>query len=100
MELDGRTTVVGVIGWPVEHSLSPPMHNAAFAALGMNWVYVPYAVRPDCLGEAIGGIRALGIRGMNVTIPHKTAASARLDELAPQATALGAVNTIDRKSVV
>jgi shikimate dehydrogenase len=94
-ELDGTTTVVGVMGWPVAHSLSPPMHNAAFAALGMNWVYVPCPVQPERIAEALAGIRALGIGGMNVTIPHKAAVAKLVDELSPEARALEAVNTID-----
>ncbi len=71
VEVDGATQMVGVIGWPVQHSLSPPMHNAAFRALGLNWIYVAFEVRPNNVGAAITGMRALGIRGLNVTIPHK-----------------------------
>ena len=93
--MDGKTTVTGVFGWPVEHSLSPPMHNAAFATLGLNWVYVPFAVRPEELGAAIAGVRALGVRGINVTIPHKGAVIEFLDELDETAAALQAANTID-----
>ncbi len=93
--MDGNTTVTGIFGWPVEHSLSPPMHNTAFATLGLNWVYVPFAVRPEELDAAIAGVRALGIRGVNVTIPHKGAVIEFLDELDETATALQAANTID-----
>jgi len=74
-ELDGTTRVVGVFGWPVGHSLSPPMHNAAFAELGLNWVYVPFEVRPDDLAKAVSGVGALGLAGVNVTIPHKGGAA-------------------------
>ncbi len=93
--LNGQTTVTGVFGWPVKHSLSPPMHNAAFAALGLNWAYIPFPVRPEELGTAIAGVRALGMRGVNVTIPHKGAVIEFLDELDQTAATLQAANTID-----
>ncbi len=92
--IDGHTHVVGIIGWPVEHSLSPVMHNAAFAARRMNWIYVPLPVAPDDVKEAVAGVRALGLRGVNVTIPHKQAVMPLLDTLTPEAQAIGAVNTI------
>lgn len=93
--ISGATTVTGVFGWPVRHTLSPPMHNAAFAALGLNWAYVPFGVHPDALATAIAGIDALGIRGVNVTIPHKAAVVEYLDKLDPMAEMLEAVNTVD-----
>ncbi|HEY3379922.1 MAG TPA: shikimate dehydrogenase [Armatimonadota bacterium] len=92
--ITGTTTVVGVFGHPVEHSLSPAMHNAAFAAQGLDWVYVPFAVRPDALEAALAGAVALNMRGMNVTIPHKQAVLPLLDRLTPDAEAIGSVNTI------
>lgn len=92
--LTGEAAVVGVIGWPVAHSLSPLMHNRAFAHLDMNWVYVPFAVRPENLEAAVAGLRALSVRGFNVTIPHKTAIIPFLDQLTPAAAAIGAVNTV------
>ncbi len=92
--LNGETRIVGVIGWPVRHSLSPPMHNAAFAALGLNWAYVPFAVRPEYVGAAMEAIRALDLAGLNVTIPHKPAVLPFLDELGPEVQALQAANTI------
>lgn len=94
MRIDGRTQLVGVIGWPVEHSLSPAMHNAAFAALGLNWCYVPLAVAPGQVEVALCGLAALGFRGVNVTVPHKQSVLAVLDSIAPDAAAIGAVNTI------
>lgn len=94
VQITGRTTVVGVMGYPVAHSLSPPMHNAAFAALGLDWVYVPFAVAPADVPAAISGLAALGVRGVNVTIPHKHAVIATLDHVTPAARALGSVNTI------
>lgn len=85
---------VGVIGWPVGHSLSPAMHNAAIEALGLNWHYLALPVAPGLVDDALRGVRALGFRGVNVTVPHKTAAMASLDTIAPEAAALGAVNTV------
>ncbi|MBM4464912.1 MAG: shikimate dehydrogenase [Chloroflexi bacterium] len=90
----GETKLVGLIGWPVEHSLSPAMHNSAFAALNLNWCYLPLPVPPERLGEAVAGLRALSFVGANVTVPHKEAVMCYLDEVTPQAQAIGAVNTI------
>jgi len=90
----GHTTLVGVIGWPVKHSLSPTMHNAAFAELGLDWAYVPLPVYPDHIGEALRGLRALGFAGANVTVPHKQAVLAHLNEVSHAAQVIGAVNTI------
>jgi shikimate dehydrogenase len=92
--LTGHTTLVGIIGWPVKHSLSPAMHNAAFAELGLDWVYVPLPVYPDHVGEAVRGLQALGFAGANVTVPHKQAVLAHLDEVSRAAQVIGAVNTI------
>lgn len=93
-ELNGETRVVGVIGWPVRHSLSPAMQNAAIAQLGLNWIYVPFEVSPTRLPEAIEGMRALGIVGLNVTVPHKEGVADLVDELGETARALGAANTV------
>ncbi len=92
--VDGRTRLVGLMGWPVEHSFSPRMHNAAFAALGLNWQYVPLPVPPGTLTEAMRGLVALGFRGANVTVPHKRAVLSALTDLDPDAEAVGAVNTL------
>ncbi|MCX7671385.1 MAG: shikimate dehydrogenase [Anaerolineae bacterium] len=92
--ISGATRLVGVLGWPVEHSLSPAMHNAAFAALGLDWVYVPLAVPPERLADAVRGLRALGFVGSNVTLPHKPALAPLMDELTPVAAAIGSVNTV------
>ncbi|HEY8347601.1 MAG TPA: shikimate dehydrogenase [Symbiobacteriaceae bacterium] len=89
-----QPVLLGVIGWPVGHSLSPVMHNAAFRAEGMDCHYVAFAVPPADLAAALAGIRALGIHGVNVTIPHKEAVIPLLDEVAPSARQMGAVNTI------
>jgi shikimate dehydrogenase len=92
--IDGHTQLVGLIGWPVEHSLSPAMHNAAFDALGLNWRYVPLLVPPGQVKIAVRGLAALGFRGANVTVPHKQAVMDALDSIAPDARELGAVNTL------
>jgi shikimate dehydrogenase len=88
------TATYGILGWPVEHSRSPAMHNAAFRAKGIDAVYVRFPVHPDHVGEAVRGLKALGIRGANVTVPHKEAVIPFLDELSRDARAMGAVNTI------
>jgi shikimate dehydrogenase len=92
--IDSKTTLVGLIGWPVEHSLSPVMHNAAFDALGLNWRYVPLPVRPGQIEAAVHGLAALGFRGANVTVPHKQAVMPLLNAVGANAKGLGAVNTI------
>src|SRR5258708_18176760 len=69
--IDGQTQIVGVIGWPTAHSLSPPMNNAAFSYMGLNWRYVPLPVRREHLPDAIHRLAALGFRGITVTLPHK-----------------------------
>jgi len=92
-----RRKVFGIIGCPVAHSLSPLMHNAAAAELGIPAVYVQFEVQPADLKKAIAGIRALGIAGINVTVPHKEKVVPLLDRLDEQAELTGAVNTITRK---
>lgn len=94
MHIDGKTQLIGLIGHPVEHSLSPAMHNAAAAALGLNWVYVPLPVPPDQLAAALRGLPALGYRGVNVTVPYKEATLPLLSAVYPVAQVIGAVNTI------
>ena len=92
--ISGKTRVCGVIGDPIEHTMSPVMHNAAFKKLGLDYIYLPFRVKKEDLGRAIVGVRALGIRGLNVTIPHKVAVMSLLDELDPLAKRIGAVNTV------
>ena len=94
MTITGKTTVTGIIGAPVAHSLSPVMHNAAFHGLGLDWVYVPFPVPPARLGAAVAGLAAAGIAGFNVTIPHKVAIIPFLDAIDPDAELIGAVNTV------
>jgi shikimate dehydrogenase len=85
---------VGLIGWPVEHSLSPAMHNAAFNAMGLGWRYELLAVPPGQLGSALADLNAGDYGGANVTVPHKSAVMAYLDEIDAVARSIGAVNTI------
>jgi shikimate dehydrogenase len=94
--ITGRTALYGVLGHPVAHSRSPEMQNAAFAAAGLDAVYVALAVAPDRLAEAIGGAAALGFQGLNVTIPHKQAAAALCATVDAVADDVGAVNTLRR----
>ena len=92
--ITGSTRIVGVIGWPVEHSLSPAIHNAAFEALEMDWVYLPLAVPHGQVAAALAGLPALGFSGANVTMPHKTECAELIGDLSEDARALRAVNTI------
>ena len=92
--ITGRTRVAAVIGHPVEHSLSPAMHNAGFASLGVDWVYVAFDVAPGGAVAALAGMRALGIAGLSVTMPHKEDVAAAVDVLDPAAAALRSVNTV------
>ncbi len=97
MKPDTQTRLVGVIGWPIEHSLSPAMQNAALREMGLNWLYLAFAVEPERVGQAIGGVRGLGLVGLNVTIPHKSAVIEHLDEIDDAVEALGVANTIVRR---
>ena len=92
--VDGKTRILGVIGDPIEHTFSPAMHNAGLDALNLNYIYLPFHVKPDCLKECIEGAKAMGIQGLNVTIPHKTNVMKHLDEIDQVASMIGAVNTI------
>jgi shikimate dehydrogenase len=94
MKISGKTGVCGVIGDPVEHSLSPVMHNAAFEALNLDFVYLAFRVRREELREAIIGAISLDFLGLNVTMPHKNAVMRYLDEIDSTARSIGAVNTI------
>jgi shikimate dehydrogenase len=96
--ITGRTFVCGIIGDPVEHTLSPAMHNTAFQKVGLDYVYAPFHVKKDNLEAAIGGMRSLGIKGLNVTIPHKISVLPLMDRLDPLAQKIGAVNTIVNES--
>ncbi|MBE9215875.1 shikimate dehydrogenase [Plectonema cf. radiosum LEGE 06105] len=96
--ITGTTKLLGVIGHPVEHSLSPLMHNAALAKLGLNYVYLPFPIEPQNLAKALDGFAAIGVVGFNATIPHKQAIIPLLSEIEPIAQAVGAVNTVVRKN--
>ncbi len=94
--LSAATTVVGVIGDPVAHSLSPLLHNTAFAVLGIDWVSVGFRVAAGQTGDALDGARSLGVRGLSVTMPHKEAASALVERRSAPAARLDAVNCVSR----
>jgi len=93
-EVSGKTRVCALLGDPVEHTVSPAMHNAAFAATGLDFIYVPFRVYPEGLAAAVAGLRALNARGFNVTIPHKVSVIPLLDSLDSLAEKIGAVNTV------
>ncbi|QKG84999.1 shikimate dehydrogenase [Kroppenstedtia pulmonis] len=97
MRIDSKTQKVGLLGHPVIHSKSPEMMNQAFQSLNLPFVYMAYDVEPDQLGQAVNGMRALGFRGWNVTIPHKVAIMKWLDEVEESAREIGAVNTVIRQ---
>jgi len=92
--MDNQTVLTGLFGLPVGQSMSPDMHNAAFRQLGLNFAYMAFAVERDQLRTAVEAIRALSVRGVNVTIPHKVAVMEFLDDIDPEALSIGAVNTI------
>jgi len=97
MAISGKTKVCGVIGDPIEHSLSPIMHNAAFRALELDFAFLAFKVQATEVGNAISGMRALNIHGLNVTMPHKNAVIKFLDEIDPTAKTIASVNTILNK---
>jgi len=96
MTVSGETRLAAVIGWPVRHSLSPRIHNAAFRETGLDWVYLALPVEPGQAPAALSGAAALGIEGLSVTMPHKSAVAAALEHLSDDAVALGAVNCVFR----
>ena len=81
MDISGKTKIVALLGNPVEHTLSPAMHNAAFEALGLDYCYVAFPVNPEMLGDAVTAVRALHLAGVNVTVPHKENVIPFLDEV-------------------
>ncbi|KAM3096854.1 shikimate dehydrogenase [Phormidesmis sp. 146-12] len=92
--ITGQTKLLGVMGYPIAHSLSPVMHNAALAEMGVDWVYVPFAIAPPMLATGLTGLAAIGVQGCSVTIPHKQTIIPLLSKISPVAEAIGAVNTI------
>lgn len=97
MEIDSSTRLCCLIGHPVKHSVSPQMHNAAFKELGLNCIYLVFDVLEESLGEAVNGLRSIGVLGFNVTIPHKIRIIKFLDELDGSAKLVKAVNTVIRR---
>ena len=94
IEIRGTTTLVGLFRWPPADSASPRMQNAGFAALGLDWAYVPLPTPPEGLADAVRGIVAMGFAGANVTMPHKEAVIALCDEVDDVAARAGSVNTL------
>jgi len=92
--ISGKTKICALIGDPIEHTVSPAMHNAAFQELGLDFIYIPFHVKPEQLAQSIEGLKALNVRGFNVTIPHKVSVIPLLDGLDPLAEKIGAVNTV------
>ncbi len=102
MKLNSKTNLTGVIGYPLEKTLSPAIQNAAFNAKGYNWLYIPMPVEPKNLEKAIAGLKSLGFKGINVTMPHKETVMPFMDEIDSYAQLAGAVNTIhfeDNKAI-
>lgn len=97
-EVTGATSVAGVIGDPVRHSLSPILHNAAFAALGLDWVSAPFPVAASTGAQAVDAMRTLGLAGLSVTTPHKEAVAQAADEVSDAVAALGAANCLVRST--
>jgi len=94
MEISGNTKVVAIFGHPVTHSLSPAMHNAAFRHMELDFCYIALDVHPSDLRAAVEGVRAMGFAGLNITVPHKEAIMPMLDKVDPEASFIGAVNTV------
>jgi shikimate dehydrogenase len=97
MKITGKTKITGIFGYPIEHTLSPAMHNTAFKALEIDYCYVPFLVHPDNLATAVNAIKALNIIGVNITIPHKEKVISFLNEISEEALFIGAVNTVVNK---
>jgi shikimate dehydrogenase len=98
--ITGHTRAAGVIGLPIRHSLSPAIFNAAFAACGLDWAYLAFEVPDGAAGLAMAGVRALGLEGVSVTMPHKAAVMSALDEVSEDAAVLGAVNCVERRGAI
>lgn len=97
MDVSGKTKVIGIFGYPIEHTLSPLMHNSAFKTLGLDTCYLAFAVLPQDLPDAVKAIKSLGLVGANITVPHKEKVIPLLDEVHEEASFIGAVNTIVNK---
>lgn len=92
--ITGKTKLIGLLGTPISHSLSPTMHNEAFTRLGLDYVYLAFEVGNQSLPDVLKGLRALNVRGFNVTMPNKTLVCKYLDKLSPAAELAGSVNTV------
>ena len=92
--ISAKTRLCGVIGDPIEHTMSPAIHNAAFIQMGLDYIYIPFHVKEEELGKALDGMRGLNVRGLNVTLPHKVTIIPFLDELDSLVEKIGAVNTV------
>lgn len=97
MNISGKTRIIALLGYPVEHSISPQMHNAAFEHLNIPYCYVAFPVRNELLSDAVRAIKAFNLAGVNVTVPHKENVIPLLDEVDKEASLIGAVNTIVNK---
>lgn len=94
MDIKGTTKIIGIFGYPITHTLSPVMHNAIFKFLGLDYCYIPFEVRKGYLSDAVKALRALNIKGINVTIPYKEEIIPYLDEISSEARIISAVNTV------
>lgn len=92
--ITGRTKLIGLLGYPISHSLSPTMHNAAFAYLGLDYAYLTFDTKEDNLADVVTAMRVLNVRGFNVTMPNKKNVMQLLDEVTPEARMIGSVNTV------
>ena len=94
MNVSGKTKITGIFGYPIEHTLSPVMHNTAFRDMGLDNCYIPFLVKPDDLTSAVQSVKALNMLGVNITVPHKENVMPLLDKIDKEAAFIGAVNTI------
>lgn len=97
MNITAKTKILGILGCPISHSISPAMQNAALKALGLDMIYLPFEIKSSDLKHAVNGIKVFGMLGVNITIPHKEAVIKFLDEISEDAKLIGAVNTIVNK---
>jgi len=100
MTVSGKTRIIGIFGYPIEHTLSPLMHNAAFASLNLDMCYIPFKVRPEDLPVSVNAIRGLNLLGVNITVPHKEKVIPLLNEVNEEASFIGAVNTVTNREGV
>lgn len=97
MTITAKTKILGIFGYPIRQTISPAMHNAVIKALGLDMIYMPFAIKPSNLRDAVNGIKGIGMLGVNITIPHKEAVMKLLDDISEEARLIGAVNTIINK---